>query len=101
MSLQRCMSETTSSEFVDWQRFFKQELGNPTRGEYYLAQIAAEVRRHIARKPLDVDKSQFLMKFEYSSGEADTHKTPVDPETKVATSKAFWFGFVGINPEAT
>lgn len=88
------MAETTSSEFVEWQEFFRNELAEPTREEYYLAQIAAEVRRTIAKRPGAVSLSSFLLKFK-PMGEAE--RAPADIEYRIALSKAKWFGIANAN----
>ena len=95
--MQRCQRETSSTEFADWQRFFEQDLTFPRREEYYLAQIAAEVRRTIAKDPKAVAASEFLLKFD-ARGKAreatDEEVTDEDHEASLARSKAAWLAIV-------
>ena len=57
------------------------------REEYYLAQIAAEVRRGIAKHPKKVHMKDFILDFE---------KKKVEDQDSTKRSKQFWFAFAGI-----
>jgi len=94
------MRETTSTEFVDWQAFFAQELNMPRREDYYLAQIAAEVRRTIAKEPKGVAVDGFMLRFKSTAGkvvsEVDEEAVEEDVQTaKAAGSKAAWLSLFG------
>ena len=94
MSLQRCQTETTSTEFLDWQQYLVQEINFPRKQDYYLAQIAAEVRRVMNKNPNSIKVEDLLMKFE---GHVDEEEkpTPIDKETRTASNKSKWFGITG------
>jgi len=96
MPIQRVMSETTSTEFAEWQAYFRQELEATTREEYYMAQIAAEVRRGNAKNPRGVRLEDFILSLKTTDAEAEAEgDEPPDEETlarRTAVSKAFWFG---------
>lgn len=94
MSLQRCQKETTASEFVEWHRFLRDEWQVPKREDYYLAQIAAEVRRTIARTPGNVKSDDFLLKFKFPSKERVL--TEAEKEQRMHASKARWLALVGV-----
>ncbi len=67
MPLQECQARNTSSEFMDWKVFLEQEDLAVTKQDYYLAQIAAEIRRFLlalCSKDSKVNVEDFLMKFE-------------------------------------
>ena len=53
MSVQRAQSEITSTEFLDWVVFLEQERSQRfdtiEKGDYYLAQISAEIRRRFVK----------------------------------------------------
>ena len=88
MPLQQCQRQTTSTEFKEWQEFFKRELEMPRREDYYAAQNAAEIRRTVAKNPKDVRLEHFLLEFD------TTRRKRVDAEeeqaARVARSKAAW-----------
>lgn len=87
MSLQQVKATTTSSEFVLWKVYLDDEPNHFHRSDYYLAQIAQEVQRVLSKTPEKVLLENFLLSF--SDGEHPT-KTESSPETKLASSKAFW-----------
>lgn len=94
MSLQRCQRETTSNEFKEWCQFLSDEWQAPKREDYYLAQIAAEVRRTIARNPQRVNVKDFLLRFKFpKKGHVLTEK---EKAQRLAASKARWFAIVGM-----
>jgi len=91
------MQETTSTEFLAWQQYFEQEQTKHTREHYYLAQIAAEVRRSNVKNPKAVTPEQLLLKFTTSPKKV-APPTEADREARTAASKANWFGLVGTPP---
>lgn len=93
MSLQRCMRETTSSEFVGWQEYFEAEENETKQEHYYLAQIAAEVRRGISKKPKSIKTEQFLLKFEREKIESRP-LTEEEKQKRAEKSKSTWLAFV-------
>jgi hypothetical protein len=89
------MAETTSTEFVEWQEYFEKELNMPRREDYYLAQVAAEVRRGIAKTPASVKTNHFLLKF------TTEEKKPIpiseaEIQQRTANSKAKWFAIANM-----
>ena len=86
------MQETTSSEFVDWMEYFNQEINFFHREDYYLAQIATEIRRTIVKNPRTVKVKDFIIKFLRK----DEKSLQKDAEEKTKQSKAFWLGAFGI-----
>jgi len=93
MSLQRCMRETTSSEFVGWQEYLRAEENETQREHYYLAQIAAEVRRGISKKPKSIKLEQFLLRFERKKIESRP-LTEEEKQKRADKSKSIWLAFV-------
>ena len=84
---------TTSREFVLWKVYLDELWHRHTRWDYYLAQIALEVRRLFAGKAASKYKiSDFLITF--------TRPQQVDPEVaqrqRLESSKSFWLGLVGL-----
>jgi len=100
MPLQRVKAETTSTEFVDWLQYLEQDWNRPRREDWYLAQVAAEVRRSRVMEPGKVKTKELLIEFE--SGErTDDGNKPTEEQlaTRTARSKAAWFTRVG-QPQA-
>lgn len=93
MSLQRCMRETTSTEFVGWQEYFEVEENTTNREHYYFAQIAAEVRRTIVKKPKSIKLEQFLLKFQKPKHK-EKPLTEKEKIKRVEESKKAWLSFV-------
>ena len=93
MSVQRCMAETTSSEFVDWVSFRRTDMNNPSRIDYYLAQIAAEVRRSNVKHPNKITVKDFLLKF---TPKSNPNKPPTQDEItkRSMASKSMWMGIL-------
>ncbi len=90
------MRETTSCEFVDWQKYFDLERNIPRREDYYLAQIASEIRRGLLKNPNSVRIANFLLKF--TSEEKRHELTEADIQKRAAASKAHWFAITGMPP---
>ncbi len=64
MSLARVKAETTSREFLRWQLFFRKQWYRREKQDYYLAQIACQVRRVLMQDPNQVSTEDFIVKFE-------------------------------------
>jgi hypothetical protein len=93
MSLDRVKMETSASQFVLWMEYLEWEINAFDKTCYYLAQIAAEVRRPNVKKGVFVKVEDFIMKF--------THKdpvkpTPIDVQTRADRAKRFFFGLTGL-----
>lgn len=88
-SLQEVQSETTSTEFLEWIQYFEIEVNEFNRTDYFLAQIACEVRRGHSKNPRDPKLKDFLLTFRTAS-------SPSKPPPTLAQSKAFWLAALGI-----
>mgnify|MGYP003545096950 CR=1 FL=1 len=53
------MEKTTHRQYLAWQAWFDLQLNNPDKVDFYLMQIAAEVRRTIVKEPSKVDANAF------------------------------------------
>lgn len=91
MGLQQCRRETTSSEFSEWLDYLDQDVNEFHREDYYLAQIAAEIRRMFSKKPNRIKVDDFLMRFAADKGGADTESAE-----RVKASKSWWLGALGL-----
>ena len=86
------MERITFTEFLEWIQFLEQEEWHKrTKLEYYLAQIAAEMRRStlVAADAKKVKISDYLLSF----GE----QTGADPEERIKHSKQTWASILGVN----
>ena len=63
MSLRDVKRKTSSSEFVLWMEYLEWDINAFDKNTYYLAQIAAEVRRSFVKSPKLVKIQDFIMKF--------------------------------------
>lgn len=64
--------------------YLNQTRAEPERADYYMAQIAAEVRRTNVKNPATVRLKDFLLRTESSRG------------SRISRSKNFWLGSLGI-----
>jgi len=87
MSVQRAQYEITSSEFMDWIAYLDDDANRFHREDYFLAQIAAEIRRSFVKDPMSVKLSPFLLKF---GKKEERKKLSIAESTKRA--KAFFGG---------
>ena len=63
MSLQRCQNETTSNEFLEWAEYLRQDFNVERREDFFLANIAKEIRMSNVKHPEKVKLSTYLLKF--------------------------------------
>lgn len=77
------------SEFLEWVVFLGKEEARHTKQDFYLAQIAAEIRRGWVKNPKTVKIKDFLAEVESTPG-------PSKPGSK---SKSVWLGAFNIKPE--
>lgn len=71
--------------------YLEEEVNDFHREDYYLAQIAAEIRRGNAKDPNSIDPKDLLLTFG-----PENEAVEVDPIVKQQMSRNFWFGKVGI-----
>jgi len=80
--IQALKEQITYTEFIDWMIYLREESEWRLKLEWYLAQIAAEVRRSVVEHPRKVQTSDFIIQI----------KTPEQKamEDKMLKSKAAW-----------
>lgn len=104
MTVEKLKEEITFSEFLEWNEFLALERNKARKLDFYLAQIAAEVRRTCVKFPEQVRTNNFLLKFASpleAQMELDADNAEEYREQKVANSKSAWFAALGgFNPEA-
>lgn len=77
-----------------WQEFNLISMNTPSRSDYYLAQIACEVRRGNVKKPAAVALDHLLIKFEEKTKTKTKKPTQEEIDKRVQNSKAAWAGIV-------
>ena len=83
MTVQQVQSRITSSEFIEWRVFLEREQSQATVDHYYLAQIAAEVRRGWVRKPRAVRLQDFILV-------PQQQRPAISQEVRAEQSRAMW-----------
>lgn len=92
-SVQTAKRMTTSMEFVEWNAFFDIEDTEAfRRDDFYFAQIAAEIRRTISKRPWSVRVEHFLLKFKQNKMEDRGNQE----HDKLGKSRSFWLSILGI-----
>jgi hypothetical protein len=76
----------THREFVSWLEYLNQEDTVVSKEDFYLAQIAAEVRRSFDKYPNKVKTKSFLL-------------SPAEKKTAATDSKSIWLAALNIKPE--
>lgn len=75
----------TSTEFLDWVAYLDADANAFHREDYFLANIATEIRRSYVAKPASVKLSDFLIQFK---GKVKQKK--MDVKERMKRSKSFW-----------
>ncbi len=70
----------THRQFLAWQAWLELEWDRPSRGDCYQMQVAAEVRRVLAKNPNRIKTNEFKLKFDRA--------TPVKKVTRAEAAKA-------------
>lgn len=91
MSVQRAQFEITSSEFVEWVVFLNEEETKRTKQDFYLASIAAEIRKGNVKHPRKVKISHLFITYVKK-------KVKMTMKEKAAEAKKF-FGALLASPK--
>ena len=93
LSVDRVQDETTSFQFVMWQEYLERDANAFHREDFYLAQIAAEIRRSFVKNPKRVSIGDFILKF--VNKVVRKGKMTKDERTKEA--KSWWAALTSIS----
>lgn len=96
LPLQELQAKTTSTEFDEWQAILEEDDNLSSKQDFYLAQIALEIRRANSKRPKRFKLSDLLIRFK--TREELTPKKVMSEEEKkkhIAASKQAWLGAVG------
>jgi hypothetical protein len=89
-SVEQLQAQITYSEFLEWQEFFRLETEKHTKADWYMAQLAAEIRMSFVSEPKKVRMKDFLLRF--ATPEEITESSSEDARRQhIARSKAAWF----------
>jgi len=92
MSLDEVKMKTSTSQYILWMEYLDWEINAFDKTCYYLAQIAAEVRRPNMPKGKTVKLEDFIIKF---SSKKEEEKPLKDVQTRANKMKQFFFGLTG------
>lgn len=81
MTVRECIEKHTHKEYLMWMAYFEEEWKQPQLRDYYLMQIAQEVRRVLSKNPNRVKMEDFKIQFQEA-----VEQKGYDPEL----SKAVW-----------
>lgn len=88
------MRTTSSTQFVQWCAFLREEPNMFHREDYYFAEILAAIYKKMnPKRARRIKAKDFIMKFK--SGE----EKPLTPEERMRQSKLAWGAMLGISPE--
>ena len=91
MTMTDCMNRMSHREYQTRLAWMQKELNTPDRTDFYLMQIAQEVRRVLHKKPAEVNLDQFKLKFSLQSAQS----TETQKQQAIAWSKHRWLSAVG------
>jgi hypothetical protein len=84
----------TYRQFKVWQAWLREEWNTPTRSDYYLMEIACEVRRVLSSKPGNIKVEHF--KLEWVTGSQEKELTPEQLDQFSDWVLAIWAGRFGM-----
>jgi hypothetical protein len=93
MSLRECMEKHTEREMKITLAWLEMQWDHPNRTDWYLMQIAAEVRKGLVKRPNNVKTENLKIKFKFD------RKCPAPattPEQQMMISKQCWLGAAGL-----
>lgn len=103
------MKTKTNREYRTWMRWLENEDNNPSRSDWYLMQVAAEIRRSNRKDPNSVavrDLKLTLKREKVVAPIPTASPTPAPDSSTVkatvtALAKSKWFGIVGFGGRAS
>lgn len=89
------MRQHTERELRVWLAWMTMQWDNPDRSDYYLMQVACEVRRVLSNNPRGIKVADFRLQF----GQPAAGR-PASRQQAAEWSKARWFAAVGLGDNA-
>jgi ADP-glucose pyrophosphorylase len=93
MSLHECMEKHTEREMKVTLAWLEMQWERPNRTDWYLMQIAAEVRKGLVKKPNSVKTENLKIKFVLDRKRS---APPPTAQEQMMTSKQCWLGAAGL-----
>lgn len=93
MSLRECMEKHTEREMRVTLAWLEMQWDKPSRTDWYLMQIAAEVRRGLVKKPSSVKTENMKIKFLLDRKRS---AAPPTSQEQMMMSKQCWLGAAGL-----
>jgi hypothetical protein len=93
MSLRECMEKHTEHEMRITLAWLEMQWERPNRTDWYLMQIAAEVRRGLVKRPNDVKTEHLKLRFVLDGRKQAAARTPHE---QMLFSKQCWLGATGL-----
>lgn len=87
LTLEECLSKVSYVEYRMWMVRRQQEFDEPSRTDYYLMNIAYEIRYVLRKRIPGSSLKDFLLRF---SKKPLAKQTPKDIETATALAKSRW-----------
>lgn len=84
MPLRECMRQHTNREYLTWMDWLEEQWEHPTRGDFYLMQIARQVACVLSKEPDRIKLQDFLLTFRRKDSQR------LSGEARMSRSKAFW-----------
>lgn len=85
----------TYRQYKAWMSWLDDQWNSPDRHDFYLMQIAAEVRRPNVKTPSRVQMKDFVVKFEERGSKRKLSQAQKDLMNRLNKSK--WLAVVGLN----
>lgn len=102
MTLSECVQKVSNREYMTWLAYFGDQWNEPDRSDYYLMQIAMEVRRVLHSNPSQVKLEHAKIPFTpIESGIKKIKKplTAAERDKATALAKAAWAGRLSASPK--
>lgn len=96
MPLRACMREHTHREYRTWTAWLQKQWNEPDRSDYYLMQIAREIRYVLSKKKMPKTLEMFKLPFGWTK---KAKAKPMTEKQKVSQAKSRWFGMLGVKRE--
>lgn len=95
------METTTHRELLTWIEWWKVQDGTPTQTEFYLMQIAKEIRASNPepKRAADLDLNTFKLKVEYKKPEKPLSRLEALKQ-RAMESKKSWMSALGLNKKS-
>lgn len=98
MPLRECKKSHTHREFLAWMAWLAKGWEEPSRTEFYLIELLAEIRRSWVKNAKQVKAKEFQLKFARKA--SDKSEAESDEHIKQATkqAQAVWLARVSTPP---